>query len=138
MQTADVPHYLPHSIASQSQSSFPANMARDAPSLATKPSHATFATTVYSTESDTETIIPSLPTIIKSDQYQEETGLEKGTTSEDIDPPPDGGLQAWMTVLGCSLVSFSTFGFVLIPLKQCGLINSSYSPQNRKCIWCFQ
>ena len=86
-------------------------MAWDAPSLATKPSHATFATTVYSTESDTETIIPSLPTIIKS-----EVSIEKGITSEDIDPPPDGGLQAWMTVLGCSLVSFSTFGSVLISL----------------------
>ena len=86
MQTTDVPHYLPHSIASQSQSSFPANMARDAPSLATKPSYATFATTVYSTESDTETIIPPLPSIIKSDQYKE-TNIEKGTTTEDIDPP---------------------------------------------------
>ena len=121
MQTTDalhyIPHsYIPHSIASQSQSSFPENMARDAPSLATKPSYATFATTVYSTESDTETIIPPLPSIIKSDQY-EESSIEKGTTTEDIDPPPDGGLQAWMTVLGCSLVSFSTFGFVLISLE---------------------
>ena len=89
MQTTDAPHYLSHSIASQSQSSFPANMAWDAPSLAAKPSHATFATTVYSTESDTETIIPSLPTIIKP-----EVSIEKSITSEDIDPLPDGGLQA--------------------------------------------
>ena len=65
------------------------------------------------------------PTIVESDQYPEIVSIEKGTT-EDIDSPPDGGLQAWVTVLGCSLVSFSTFGFVPIPLKQCGLINSSY------------
>ena len=138
MQATDASHYLPHSITSQSQPSFRANMAQDAPSLTTKPSHATFATTVYSKEFDTESIIPSLPTIIKSDQYQE-TSIEKGTSSEDIDPPPDGGLQAWMTVLGCSLVSFSTFGFVIIPPSNnvASLIHL-ITPQNRKCIRCFQ
>ncbi|KAE9410229.1 MFS general substrate transporter [Gymnopus androsaceus JB14] len=34
-----------------------------------------------------------------------------GATSESPYAPPDGGWRAWSTVLGASLVSFSTFGF---------------------------
>jgi hypothetical protein len=50
--------------------------------------------------------------------------------------PPEGGLHAWLTIFGASLVSFATFGFVvqllfdrlahrLIPIPFC---------QNRKCV----
>lgn len=49
----------------------------------------------------------------------ESNKLTTQTASGDAGPPPDGGLQAWLTVFGCSLVAFSTFGLVLF-------LNSSF------------
>ncbi|KAF8815618.1 MFS general substrate transporter [Phlegmacium glaucopus] len=75
-------------------------------SVKTNLSQATLADTYFSTEFDS---VPALPTFKPGFEKLVEPVVE---TSPPDPGPPDGGLQAWLTVLGCSLVAFSTFGIV--------------------------
>jgi len=53
---------------------------------------------------------------IKKDDLHAEEQLQKvdevapGTQNDDVPPPPDGGLEAWMQVLGSWCLVFNTMG----------------------------
>ncbi|KAF5364618.1 hypothetical protein D9758_005638 [Tetrapyrgos nigripes] len=65
-----------------------------------------------------------MPDMGSSPRVSESDGLskdnvrlaEKAAENEEVDPasyaPPDGGVGAWLVILGTTLVSFATFGFV--------------------------
>ena len=72
-------------------------------SLRTKSFQTSFVGTIHSV--DAELILALLT-------FKPEFDRPEGAVKSDV-APSDGGLQVWLTVLGCSFVSFSTFGYVL-------------------------
>ncbi|KAF9567991.1 MFS general substrate transporter [Agrocybe pediades] len=93
---------LPRSLGNKP--SFSPSSVTLAHSVATKPSQATL-------KGETSPL-PSAEEKQPEPESEKPEKLPLPVTSNDVGPPPDGGLQAWLTVLGCSLVSFSTFGIV--------------------------
>ena len=75
--------------------------------------------------SDDRGILPRLPTIPIPDGpacfASEVPAQPLGKVDGDIGPPPDGGREAWLCVLGAFFAVFCIFGFsMFIPLL-CGL-----------------